>query len=281
MIGQKIMVSNFAALGVLYLALSPRVCTPLYGAMLFHPDKYPSGNYQIEVVDHVMRKEVFFPALNGKKLHGWLFSKPGTKHVILFHHGNAGNLTYRLALVGLLMQAGSSVFLYDYQGYGLSEGSVSLQGICDDGLAAYDFLVKDEGYAPQQIILYGESLGAGVACQIAAKRPSAGLILQSGFASLQRISKEVLPFVRIYPSFLFPRPELDNLQVLSQEHPPLLILHGRLDTLVPFSHAQELYELAKDPKQLVQLPNAGHNDISGMEPQLYLEAVRGFLASLS
>lgn len=280
MTGTKMLVSPFAALGALYVALAPRVSVSLYASMIFRPDKYPAGNYDCESLDGAGRKEVFFPAPDGKWLHGWLFRKPDAKRLILFNHGNAGNLTYRLGIVRLLLQAGASVFLYDYRGYGLSEGSASLKAICEDGLAAYNCLTEKERFSAAQIVIYGESLGCGVACQIARSMPCAGLILQSAFTSLSRIGKHVLPLVRIYPPWLFPRPELDNLAAVQAEHAPLLILHGRLDTLVPLVQAEELYQQAREPKSLVVLPTTGHNDIAGTEPDLYRQSVRKFLEAL-
>ncbi|HEY9867785.1 MAG TPA: alpha/beta hydrolase [Candidatus Obscuribacterales bacterium] len=274
------LLSPVAALGALYVALSPRVFVSLYGSMLFKPDRFPAGNYECDSLNGLTRKEVFFPAPDGRQLHGWLFRREDTRWVILFNHGNAGNLTYRLGLVKLLIEAGGSVFLYDYRGYGLSEGSPSLKSVCEDGLAAYDYLVTEQQFAPEDVVIYGESLGCGVACHTSRYRGSAGLILQSAFTSLSRIGKHVLPLLRIYPEWLFPRPELNNLVALQGRHPPLLIFHGKLDTLVPFSHAEELYAQASEPKTLVPLPTTGHNDISGTEPELFKASLSKFLRSL-
>jgi fermentation-respiration switch protein FrsA (DUF1100 family) len=130
------------------------------------------------------------------------------------------------------------------------------------------------------VIIYGESLGCGVACHLTLYRRCRGLILQSAFTSLSRIGKHVLPFARIYPDWLFPNPGLDNLTMVKGEHPPLLLFHGVLDTLVPFSHARELFDQASEPKHFVPLPTTGHNDISGTEPELYRQSIRDFLASL-
>jgi len=280
MVAPRMMFANAAALGALYVVLSPRVAKPLYRPILFHPDPYPSGNYNVDAIENVSRKEVFFDSLDGTKLHGWWFSSADASRTIIFSHGNAGNLTYRIGLVKLLLQAGASVFLYDYRGYGLSEGLPDVKGICADACAAYDYVVQQQGVAPETIVLYGESLGAAVACQVSTVRPSAGLIVQSGFCSLRRISSEVLPWMRLYPSWLFPQPNLDNLSLLKRSHPPLLILHGKRDTIVPFSHAEEVFQEASEPKRLVLLSTANHSDISIMEPVAYVEAIRDFLSSL-
>ncbi|MBI4532878.1 MAG: alpha/beta hydrolase [Candidatus Melainabacteria bacterium] len=274
-------ISNLAALGVVYAALSPRIATHLYGAMLFHPDKHPLGNYQIEQINGFERQEIFFAGVNGKQLHGWLFKNPATSKVILFSHGNAGNLTYRVELIRLLLTCGASVFVYDYQGYGMSKGNPSLKGICHDAQAAYDYLVNEQKVPAHSIILYGESLGGGVACELASRRPCAGIILQSAFVSLRRIGIEALPFVCIYPSWLFPKPELNALAFLQNEHPPVLILHGQRDEVVPFAHAQELYEQGNGAKYFAPLPNAGHSDLAEMEGEAYAKAVSAFLSRIS
>jgi len=280
MLSTKSLVTPVTALGALYVALSPRVSLSLYQSMLFKPDKYPAGNYNCDSLDGASRSDVYFSGVDGSKLHGWLFRKPDAKKVILFNHGNAGNLTYRLGVSRLLLESGASLFLYDYRGYGSSEGTPSLRNICEDGLSAYDYLVSQAGFTAGDVLIYGESLGCGVACHLALDRQCSGLILQSAFTSLSKIGKHVLPFARIYPDWLFPSPGLDNLAALRGKHPPLLLFHGVLDTLVPFSHALQLFNQASEPKTFVPLPTTGHNDISGTEPDLYRDSIRHFLASL-
>jgi fermentation-respiration switch protein FrsA (DUF1100 family) len=252
--------TGVAALGALYLALSPRVAHPLYRHILFHPDKYPVGEYHVDKVVDVPKKDVFFPSLNGKILHGWYFIKPGAKKTLLFHHGNGGNLTTRLGLIEMMLESGASVLAYDYQGYGRSEGIPSVRNICEDAVAAYNYLTDVAELDPDEIVIYGESLGTGVASYLSQIVPSAGLILQSGFLSLQRIGSEHLPPLKAYPSWLFPQPNLDNLAVVKQNHPPLLIIHGFKDVTVPFAHAEELYKHALEPKALVRLENTDHID---------------------
>jgi uncharacterized protein len=265
----------------LYVALSPRVAVPLYNTKIFHPDKYPIGEYDLEAIGDVKLDEVWFNSLNGKRLHGWFFQVPGARKTLLYHHGNAGNLTHRVPALKCLFQAGVSVFLYDYQGFGRSDGEPTLQSICEDGVAAFDYLHNIEGIPCSDIVIYGESLGSGVACQVAAVRPSAGLILQSGFSSLRRIGCEVLPWCNIYPNWLMPQPEMDNASIISREHVPLLIMHGQQDIVIPFAHGEELYRLATEPKIFVPLERAGHSDIVIAEPDRYIHAIKDFIDTLN
>lgn len=204
----NMLVGEALTLALMYLGLSPRIATPIYRPLLFRPAKYPEGNYDVTSIDGVTRREVFLRSADGTKIHGWYFPRPGADKTILFHHGNAANLTTRVNLIQLLLKAGASVFIYDYRGFGRSDGKTSLKGICDDGCAAFDYLVNNEGILNRDIINYGESLGAGVACQVSTVRHGAGLILQSGFCSLRRIGSEVYPWLRLYPAFLFPQPDL-------------------------------------------------------------------------
>ena len=187
-------IAGAVTLGAIYLGLAPRVATPLYRSMLFHPDRYPAGNYDLDSIEGISRKDVFFTSADGTRIHGWYFALPGAGKTILFHHGNAGNVSSRAPLIRLLLLAGASVLIYDYRGYGLSEGIPSVKGICDDGCAAFDYLTEVEGVNHDEIINYGESLGCAVACQVCTVRRGCALILQSGFSSLRKIGISVCPW---------------------------------------------------------------------------------------
>jgi len=270
---------SFLMLAAGYLALSPLVAMPVYNYLLFFPYRYPDGAYQVTAVAGVPRKEVFFPTADGKKLHGWLFSMPGARRMVLVSHGNAGNLTYRLYLAEALLSTGASVFLYDYQGYGRSEGTPSVGGICQDGAAAFKYLTESEHIPESDIVLYGESIGSGVSCHLSNGHKCAAIILQSGFSSLNKIAREKYLLFKLYPPSLFPEPTLDSLACVKKAHPPLLIIHGLADEIVPPEHARELFAQALEPRQLVLIPAVGHNDVQ--EHPQYLEAIKSFLAKLS
>jgi hypothetical protein len=274
-----------AILLVLYIVLSPRIVPFLYSGRVFYPIPCPDMKYDGPPIHGVIPEDVYFNAPNGNRLHGWYFKSPGSKYIAVVNHGNRGNISTmsHLVPVVLLLSSGVSALLYDYEGYGCSQGKPSAKGILADGKAAYNFTIEKLGYKPQQIIEYGESLGCAVAGRLSVCNPCAGVILQSGFASLERIGKEVMPIVSIYPSFLFPLPRLDTAQILKQPHPPLLILHGKQDTVVPFAHAETLYESASPPRQLVALPNTAHHDLLMHEhdAKLAVDAIRQFVSGLN
>jgi len=249
--------------------------------MLFHPVLGGDEWSDVPEIAGVKGKDVYFQTHDSCKLNGWYYKLPGAKYTILFSHGNAGNLYTRLPSIQALLNAGASVFVYDYRGFGKSEGhKPDIRGICDDGCAAHDYLVEKEAVDPDTIVLYGESLGVGVTTQVSTMRHARGMILQSGFASLPRISREHMPVLWMYPRLLFPDPPLDSLAILKRPHPPLLLVHGVLDTVVPIAHADDLFRHAAEPKQYIRLTTCGHGDIATTNPEEYSSALRQFLGSL-
>src|SRR5262249_49557339 len=165
------MIETIAWLLFFYILFSPRVALPFYNAMIFYPDKYPGGQYNVHDIEGIKPEDVYFSSANSKRLHGWLFRRTGGSPTVLISHGNAGNLSDRVGLCQLMLKSGASVMVYDYQGYGRSEGSPSLQGILDDGLAAYKYLIEKEHVPASQIVLLGESLGSVVAAHVANSNP--------------------------------------------------------------------------------------------------------------
>ncbi|HEY9788647.1 MAG TPA: alpha/beta hydrolase [Candidatus Obscuribacterales bacterium] len=253
---------------IFYIVLCPKVSLPLWNIFLFHPLKLES--VAVSSVAGIPKKDVTFPAANGERLHAWYFAVPNSGKTVLLTHGNGGNISHRLPLIEILLRSGVSVFAFDYQGYGRSSGSPSLENFCSDGLAAYDYIAKhacpsrsNSGQSTSQIILYGESLGGGVACYIASRRPCAAIILQSTFSSLPHLAKEKILWLRLYPDALFPAISFDNAAVLSKRHAPTLIVHGAEDHIIPCSESQALFAKAIQPKQLCIMPSVGHNDIYG------------------
>jgi len=245
--------------------------------LIFHPYPYEPGTDMPPIIENAEVDEVYIPLKSGKKLHCWYYKVANATKTILFSHGNAGNLSSRNSILNLLTKTGASVFIYDYEGFGKSEGLPSIDGICENGLAVYDYLVEKEGIKPENLVVYGESLGTGVAMYLADEKPVSAVILQSGFSSLRTIAQESYPTLRAYPSFLFPAQQLDTLTLAKKAHPPLLIIHGSLDRVVPYSHAERLYKEAIEPKQLLTLPKSGHTDICSTAPHEFLKAVVEFM----
>jgi len=265
----------------LYFGLAPRVAKGLYVNMLFHPYPYPEGNYESLEIGGIHYEDVYFPASDGTILHAWYFEQPESKFTVLMSHGNTGNLASRPALLESILKTGASMLIYDYRGFGKSRGSPSVPGVIDDACCAFDYLVEEKACHPSRIVLYGESIGAAISCQLSLRRPVQGMILQSAFASITRISQHHIPLMRIYPQSLYPQPLLDSIAVLRREHhPPVLIVHGHKDPVVPFSQGKELYDSAVNKKFFAEFPEAGHSNIPHVAQERFVATMRDFLKQL-
>jgi fermentation-respiration switch protein FrsA (DUF1100 family) len=250
----------------------------VYDKLLFEPRKeYRSVP---EELDGIATKNVSFTTSGGEHLHGWYYDQPNSDKIVLVSEGVGGNMGYLTKLAEILLQCNASVLLYDYEGYGESEGSPSLQHIVDDARAAFDYMSKTLAGNKKKILL-GVSLGTGVTCQLSTLRKADAIILTSPFTSLLKIARQKSAFVKYMPTFALPRQHLDNEAVLKKPHPPLLILHGTKDTFIPISESEELFAQADEPKTFVRLPNVGHNDIFRNSKDEYLAAVKAFFEKLN
>ncbi|MBS1989251.1 MAG: prolyl oligopeptidase family serine peptidase [Cyanobacteria bacterium SZAS LIN-3] len=248
---------------LLYLFLSPSVAWPIYSHLLFWPVRQMPDTAADQRVIHERYKadmaEVVFPSANGKLIHGRYFRLPGAERVFLASEGCGGNIYRRINHAQFLLQCGGSVLQYDYQGYGASEGTPSIEGCCEDAVAAYDFLIEHEHTKPSNIVAYGESFGTGITGQLAARRKLAGVILQSGFTSLLRAGRDSYPWLRLYPDDAFPKQILDTGAVFRKPHAPLLIVHGVNDGRVSVANALDLFKQSLEPKLLLTIPGKGHS----------------------
>lgn len=263
---------------LLYLLLLPVWSMPIYNMILFHPFK--DGFFNATGVGPYPIEKAYFPSRNGTKLNCWYIKRDGARDTVLISHGNAGNLTHRSLLMKNLLDLGVSVFIYDYAGYGQSEGSPSLPGVVDDGIGAFDYLVNTLKIAPEHIIIMGESIGTGVSCQVSVARKCKALILQSAFTNLRDVGRSKIWWLKLYPDALFPSQMLDSAQVLNKEHAPLLILHGQQDQIIPIDNCRSLFAQATESKRMVEMPNCGHNDMGGNDADAYTNALKSFLKSI-
>lgn len=263
---------------VFYVVLSPAVAMPFYNKMLFFPTK--THVTAADTISGVTKENVNFASSGNCKLDAWYYPHPNARGAAIISHGNAGNISYRTPLISVLLKQNLSVLAYDYQGYGQSEGQPSIDNVCADGLAAYDYLTKQRGIAPEKVIVYGESLGGAISAHISTQRKVGAIILQSAFSSLPSIARRKMLLMKLYPLFLYPKNKLDSAEMLSGKHPPLLIVHGDSDTIIPFAEAQRLYKLASEPKQLVDIKGANHNDVYPDHSEELGSAVSKFLDSV-
>ena len=222
------------------------------------PSSYAAEDLPIEMV----------PGENGASIATLHLPNPEAAFTILYSHGNAEDLGHLAPLLQELQRAGFAVLAYDYRGYGLSSGGpATAGGAYRDLRAVYRHAVEDLRIPPRRLILLGRSVGSGPATELAAREPVAGLILESAFTSAFRVMTRVqlLPFDR------FP-----NLRHIRKVTSPVLVIHGRRDEVIGAWHGQRLFDAARDPKRLVWVERAGHNDLIAVAGASYWGALRSF-----
>lgn len=228
-------------------------------------------------------REVFFEAEDGVRLHGWMVpgppaSAPSPSHrpLVLLFHGNAGNISHRVGILRLLHDLGVSVFIFDYRGYGRSEGTPSERGTYRDADAAWRLLTEREGYAPSDIVLFGRSLGSAVAVELASRRAPAGVILDGSFSSAVDVGRKAYPFL---PVALLSRIRYNSVSRIAKVGCPKLFFHSPDDAVVPVVFARKLFDAASDPKEFVYV-SGGHEGPEWETGTRYARALTAFIQSV-
>ena len=226
-------------------------------------------------------EEVVFPASDGVKLHGWYVPGEGDT-TLLWFHGNAGNVSHRVDyLLRLHRHLAASVFIFDYRGYGRSEGSVSEEGTYLDAEGALAYLRSPQGPAPShRLVLLGRSLGCAVAVEMATRHQVDAMILEAPFTSIRGMAKLAYPYLPAGAVLRLFNARYDSLSKIRNIHIPLLVMHGELDEIIPFEAGRELFDAANEPKRFHTIPGAGHNDTYLVGGDAYYDAIRGFLQDL-
>jgi uncharacterized protein len=218
-------------------------------------------------------RDVTFAAADGVELHGWLIAGR-TPTTVLYSHGNGGNIGDRVRVARLLVeQLGAGVFMYDYRGYGRSQGAPSEAGLVSDAVGARAALLR-EGVGAEHLVYFGRSLGSAVTVDLALAHPPRGVVLESPFTSVRAMANGVLPGA----GYLF-RTKWDSLAKIGGLRVPLLVIHGESDEVVPFAQGRALFEAAPEPKAFVTLRGSRHYELEAAWSE-YWAAWRGFLASL-
>jgi fermentation-respiration switch protein FrsA (DUF1100 family) len=215
--------------------------------------------------------DISFRAEDGIKLFGWFIPNLKSRGMVLFCHGNAGNISHRLEPIQIYNRLGLDVFIFDYRGYGQSEGKPSEQGTYRDVEAAWRYLTKERQVLPSDIIVSGHSLGGAIAAWLAKNHAPGALILESTFTSLSDIARKLYPYLPIKP---FLRYRYTTADYLSQVKCPVLIVHSKDDELMPFEHGIRLFEIANEPKRFLEICGS-HNEgfiVSGIQYQNGLHA---------
>ena len=213
---------------------------------------------------------------DGEQLDAWFIPATQARGVLLFCHGNAGNIAHRLDSIRLFHELGLSVLIFDYRGYGHSSGRPTEQGTYLDVDSAWDYLVEKRAILPGQIILFGRSLGAAIAADLASRQGGAAVILESAFTSVPDIAATLYPWL---PVRWLSRYRYDTEKKLADIHRPVLIVHSRDDEIIPFANGERLFVAAHEPKQLLEL-RGGHNDGFIISGKAYIEGLDSFLGHL-
>ncbi len=209
---------------------------------------------------------------NGVSISAIYLPNPQAKYTILYSHGNAEDLGDGLPLLKELRDIGFSVFAYDYQGYGTSQGTPSERNAYKDIDAAYNYLTQELNIPPNRIIAYGFSVGGGPSVDLAARKPLAGLIVENTFISAFRVVTHI-PIV--------PFDKFDNINKIKNVRCPVLVIHATADQVIPFYHGQKLFAAANEPKQFLSIEGAGHNNLRLVAGERYVQALREFVELVS
>lgn len=229
------------------------------GVMTYYP---PRPGYQ-NSKDYIQLKTV-----DGQTIYAVYLVNPKAKYTLLLSHGNADDIGYLMPFLRMMHEQGYAVFAYDYHGYGLSGGRPSETNCYRDVDAAYNYLTKVKKISPHNIIVFGHSLGAAVALDLAIRQPVAGLIMQSPFVTAFRVVTriQILPFDKF-----------NNLKKIKLLKVPVLIIHGTDDKIIPFWHSMKLYQAVVGAKQFLRVERAGHNDILPVAGAQYWQVFNHFI----
>lgn len=222
-------------------------------------------------------EDVYFSTEDGLTLHGWYIPSDEAKATLLFCHGNAGNISHRLESIEQFHNLGLNVFIFDYRGYGNSQGRPSEQGTYMDAQAAWAYLTNEKSISQDQIIVFGRSLGGPIAARLTLINDPRGLIIESSFTSLPELGAEIYPFfpVRYLSRFKYPTREY-----VKEITTPILVGHSLKDNLIPFHHGKQIFEAAREPKYWMEM--MGDHNIGFIETgDQYLEEVNSFLESIN
>ncbi len=265
----KVLIGIYVGLGLLLYLLQSR--------LIYYPN-LPSRQVTHTPADIGLDYEsVTLRSEGGIKLDGWYVPSSADRGSVLFLHGNAGNIGHRLDSLGIFHRLGYSTLIFDYRGYGRSEGRMSEQGSYQDAIAAWRYLVEQRNVPGKEIVVFGRSLGGSIASWLAVRHRPKGLIVESAFTSVPDFAASLYP---IYPARLLSRFSYDTRAYLQQVDCPVLVVHSEQDEIIPYRHGRRLYASASEPKQMLTL-QGGHNDGFLASGQRYVDGLQGFLESIN
>ncbi|MYE55315.1 MAG: alpha/beta hydrolase [Chloroflexi bacterium] len=227
-------------------------------------------------------EDVYFPAADGKQLHGWFIPGRGDDTVVWFH-GNAGNISNRVYNIMLMnVHLGANLFIFDYRGYGLSEGRPSEKGMYSDGEGVLEYLRSRKDIDQDRLVLFGRSLGGCIVAELAMSHRTKAVIMESSFTSVDAMSHYKRPAIASFiPSRLLVKSRFESLAKMPRIHSPVMIVHGSKDVTVPIEMGRELYEAANEPKRFYEIKGATHDDTHMVGGENYFRALREFIEEAS
>ena len=272
------LVAVLVGLGVVLMIGLGKGLDSLIESQIFYPDREMAADPGDLGLDF---EDVFPTAQDGVRLHGWLVPAAEPIGLLLFAHGNAGNISHRLDNVARLIRAGLSVLIFDYRGYGRSQGRISEQGMYLDAQAAFDLALERARGEGLKTVIFGRSLGGVAAVQLAAEHPPAreakGVILESTFTNLADMARLHFPLPLAGKAV---KGRMDSLGRIGRVGSPLLFFHGDRDDLVPRELGRKLFGAAPEPKEFVTIQGAGHNDTYALAGEWYFDKIRSFVEGL-
>jgi fermentation-respiration switch protein FrsA (DUF1100 family) len=244
---------------------------------IFFPSPYPSGPYEdLRAIDGLT--EHTFMTEDNVALHGIYSPAESARVTILFSHGNAGNLSHRIHWLRNMTPLRANIFMYDYRGYGKSEGTPAESGVYADVRAAYDYVRELTSEQQLPIVAWGRSLGGAVAVDLAVNREVDGLIVESTFTSAREIASAAYPFLPGIGHLI--SSSFDSGEKISAVSCPTLHIHGDEDSIVPLSLGEKLFRMAPGSKDLYIIEGAGHNDTYIVGGSAYTGRIDTFLRGL-
>lgn len=218
--------------------------------------------------------DVTIETSDGLSLHGWYVDAPSPRGTVLFLHGNAGNISHRLDSIAIFHELGLDTFIIDYRGYGQSEGIPSEEGTYRDAEAAWQYLVNERGKDPEGIIIFGRSIGGGVASWLAARHKAAAFIVESSFTSAADMAAHFYPYM---PARIISRLKYPVAENIASVESPVLVIHSPDDEIIPFAMGKALFEAAPSPKAFIELAG-DHNNGFLLSRDRYRQGLAGFIA---
>lgn len=255
----RMLLNLFILLAIAYLALVLSVYLG-QSRLVYFPDKQLSNTPAIFGVNY---SSVSIATADGETLHGWWVPVPDATGTVLFFHGNAGNISHRINYLTMFKQLGYNTLLFDYRGYGESSGTPSESGTYLDAQAAWQHLIVTQKIVPEQMVLFGESLGGPIAAWLAAREKPGLLVLASTFTAVSDLATQIYPFL---PVRWINRFEYNTLESLQSVTCPVFIAHSPQDEIVPFQHGQRLFQTVSGPKQFLTLQGGHNNGFIFMQP---------------